>query len=94
MMTNYYDVATNNGVEGIIMESVKCLCGITPEVNVFVAEAFDAIARLTEVGINHLDETDLDGKLDMEFIRYFIDAMKESSSGIFRHEATQLVSNT
>ena len=95
MMTNYYDVATNNGVEGMIIESVKCLGDITPEVNVFIAESLYAMARLTEVGMNHLDEANLDDKLvDFEVIEYLIDAFKASSSGIFRHEATQLVSNT
>lgn len=94
MMKEFYDVATNNGAEGLIIEGVKHLGDITPEYNVFLAESFDAMARLMEVGMKHLDEADLGDGLDFEVIEYFIEAMKASSSGIFRHEATRLVSNT
>lgn len=92
MMNEFYDVATNNGAEGLIIESVKHLGDVTPEISVLIAESFDAIARLMEVGMNHLDEAGFEDELDLEVIEYFIEAFKTSSNGLFRHEARQLVS--
>ena len=92
-MMNFYDFAANNGLDGLCIESVKHLGDYTPEIKVQIAEMFDVIGRLVDVGIQHLDETDLDGKINLEFIDYVVGSLKDLSNGIFRYEAMQLVSD-
>lgn len=91
MNLNYLnDYVAENGLEGTFEAMGGILENADSTTNLILANYYNALGRLVEVGLNHLDEAGLDESFNIEALRAMATTFETLAEGMMQYEINQM----